>query len=162
MHWHSLCISWLGDAIWRHITESTVVQVMAYCLMVPNDYLNQCWFPISWVVCQLVKTDCCNFHCSRHFLYPLTIVKYPFFATKVTGIVDWTHSSCSLRPNPIVSQSSPLRMCPSSAPWCSPTASKEDQLRSNQGTVSSLVPWILCSRKELFCLVFDSFNQGSV
>ena len=32
---------WPGDAIWRHVTRSTLDQVMACCLTAPS--LNQCW-----------------------------------------------------------------------------------------------------------------------
>ena len=34
---------WPGDAIWRHRSVSTLVQVMACCLMAPSHYLNQYW-----------------------------------------------------------------------------------------------------------------------
>ena len=32
-----------SDAIWRHWSDSTLGQVMAWCLMAPSHYLNQCW-----------------------------------------------------------------------------------------------------------------------
>ena len=38
---------WPGDAIWRHVTRSTLVQIMACCLTAPSHYLNQCWLIIS-------------------------------------------------------------------------------------------------------------------
>ena len=38
-----------SDAIWCHRSGSTVAQVMAYCLIVPSCYLNQCWPIISEV-----------------------------------------------------------------------------------------------------------------
>ena len=34
---------WPSDSIWRHGSGSTLVQVMACCLMAPSHYLNQCW-----------------------------------------------------------------------------------------------------------------------
>ena len=34
---------WPSNAIWRHRSGSTLVQVMACCLMAPSHYLNQCW-----------------------------------------------------------------------------------------------------------------------
>ena len=34
---------WHTDAIWRHRSGSTLVQVMACCLMAPSHYLNWCW-----------------------------------------------------------------------------------------------------------------------
>ena len=40
---------WPGDTIWRHRSGSTLVQVMACCLMAPSHYLNQCWLIISEV-----------------------------------------------------------------------------------------------------------------
>ena len=38
---------WPSDNIWHHGAESTLVQVMACCLMAPSRYLNQCWPLIS-------------------------------------------------------------------------------------------------------------------
>ena len=38
------------DAIWRWRSRSTLVQVMACCLMAPSQYLNQCWLIISKVL----------------------------------------------------------------------------------------------------------------
>ena len=32
-----------GDTIWWQRSGSTLAQVMAYCLMTPSHYLNQCW-----------------------------------------------------------------------------------------------------------------------
>ena len=43
---------WPGDAIWRHRTWFTLSQVMAWCLMAPSHYLNQCWLIISEVLWQ--------------------------------------------------------------------------------------------------------------
>ena len=40
---------WPSDAIWRHISGSTLAQVMACCLTAPSHYLNQCWLIISEV-----------------------------------------------------------------------------------------------------------------
>ena len=40
----------LSDAIWRWRSWSTLVQVMACCLMAPRHYLNQCWLIISKVL----------------------------------------------------------------------------------------------------------------
>ena len=42
---HSEC-----DAKWQHRTGLTLVQVMAYSLMAPSHYLNQCWFIIKGVL----------------------------------------------------------------------------------------------------------------
>ena len=40
---------WPTYAIWRHKSGSTLVQVMACCLMAPSHYLNQRWLIISKV-----------------------------------------------------------------------------------------------------------------
>ena len=40
---------WPSDAIWRHRSRSTLVQVMACCRTAPSHYLNQCWLIISEV-----------------------------------------------------------------------------------------------------------------
>ena len=40
---------WLSDAIWWHWSESTLVQVMAWCHQAPSHYLNQCRLLISKV-----------------------------------------------------------------------------------------------------------------
>ena len=34
---------WPSDARWRHRSESTLVQVMAWCHQATSHYLNQCW-----------------------------------------------------------------------------------------------------------------------
>ena len=39
-----------SDAIWRHISGSTLAQIMACCLTAPIHYLNQCWLIISKVL----------------------------------------------------------------------------------------------------------------
>ena len=39
-----------SDAIWRWISWSTLVQVMACCLTAPSHYLNQCWLIINKVL----------------------------------------------------------------------------------------------------------------
>ena len=45
MHWYMILLNSLGisDAIWWQRSGSTLVQVMACCLMAPSHYLNQCW-----------------------------------------------------------------------------------------------------------------------
>ena len=40
---------WPSDAKWQQGSRSTLVQVMACCLMAPSHYLNQCWLIISKV-----------------------------------------------------------------------------------------------------------------
>ena len=39
-----------GDTVWQQIFVSTLAQVMAYCLIAPSHYLNQCWFITSDVL----------------------------------------------------------------------------------------------------------------
>ena len=38
---------WLSDTIWWQISESTLAQVLACCLMAPSHYLSQCWLIIN-------------------------------------------------------------------------------------------------------------------
>ena len=38
---------WPSDAICRQRTGSKLVEVMAWCLMAPSQYLNQCWLTLS-------------------------------------------------------------------------------------------------------------------
>ena len=49
-HGYLLNSLWPSDTIWRHRSGSPVAQVMAYCLMAPSHYLNQCWLAISEVL----------------------------------------------------------------------------------------------------------------
>ena len=39
-----------NDAIWRHRSQPTLAQVIAWCLMAASHYLNQCWLPIREVI----------------------------------------------------------------------------------------------------------------
>ena len=41
---------WPIDTIWWWITWSTLVQVMACCLMASSHYLNQCWLMVNEVL----------------------------------------------------------------------------------------------------------------
>ena len=47
--WHHFRFNslWPNDAIWRHRSGSTLVQVMACCLTASSHYLSQCWLIIS-------------------------------------------------------------------------------------------------------------------
>ena len=47
-----------SDALWWHRSGSTLVQVMACCLMAPSHCLNQCWLIISVI---LWYSPECNF-----------------------------------------------------------------------------------------------------
>ena len=42
LFWFDVNSLWPSDTIWHHGTWSTLVQVMACCLMAPSHYLNQC------------------------------------------------------------------------------------------------------------------------
>ena len=47
---------WPSDAICRHRSGSTLNQVMAFCLVAPSHYLNQCWHinnKIQWYPSQV-------------------------------------------------------------------------------------------------------------
>ena len=46
---------WPIDTTWHHRTWSTLVQVMACCLMAPSHYPNQCWFIISEILWYFLK-----------------------------------------------------------------------------------------------------------
>ena len=65
--WEAISSLWPSDAIWRQRTWSTLVQVMACCLMAPSHYLNQCWLIISEVPWHIPEG---NFRgkCWRHIL----------------------------------------------------------------------------------------------
>ena len=48
---------WPSDAIWWHRPWSTMAQVMAWCLMPPSHYLNQCLFIINDILWHSPKTN---------------------------------------------------------------------------------------------------------
>ena len=48
---------WPSDTIWHHKIQSTLVQFMAWCLMAPSHYLNQCWLIINEVLWHPPKGD---------------------------------------------------------------------------------------------------------
>ena len=41
---------WHSDAIWRHISGSTLAQIIVCCLTTPINYLYQCWLIIKVVM----------------------------------------------------------------------------------------------------------------
>ena len=41
---------WPSDTIWRHVSGSTLAQIMAWCLAAPNHYLNHCSLFINGVL----------------------------------------------------------------------------------------------------------------
>ena len=54
----------VNDTICHHKSESTLTQVLAYCLTAPSHYLNQCWLTINKVLWHLFQAT------SNVFLYP--------------------------------------------------------------------------------------------
>ena len=46
-----------NDATWRHGSTSTLIQVMACCLMAPSHYLNQCWLIFSKVQWHAIESN---------------------------------------------------------------------------------------------------------
>ena len=40
-----------SDAIWQVRSRSTMVQVLAWCLMAPSHYWDKCWLLISEMIC---------------------------------------------------------------------------------------------------------------
>ena len=48
--YHILNSVWPSDTIWWERSGSTLAQVIAWCLMAPSQYLNQCWVPITEVL----------------------------------------------------------------------------------------------------------------
>ena len=89
---------WLRDIIWWHGSWSTLVQVMACCLMAPSHYLNQCgsrWRNLWWIAkvqafttkwtqssefCHMVK-------CWTHVVYILKYFGAAFVAFCVATIL---------------------------------------------------------------------------
>ena len=55
LHVMSINSLWPRDAVWRHRSGSTLAQVMAWCLIAPSHYLNQCW-PVNPSVQQICPT----------------------------------------------------------------------------------------------------------
>ena len=49
---------WPSDAIWGHLSGSTLAQVMACCLTAPSHYLNQCWLIFSQVPWYPLEGNC--------------------------------------------------------------------------------------------------------
>ena len=58
-HWLKPYTEWslTNDAKWQHRSRSTLVQVMACCLMAPSHYMNQCWLIISEVLWHSLESN---------------------------------------------------------------------------------------------------------
>ena len=48
---------WPSNTIWWHRSGSTLTPVMAWCLMAPSHYLNQCWLIIKSVHVRTVSQE---------------------------------------------------------------------------------------------------------
>ena len=48
---------WPSDTMWRHISGSTLAQVMVCYLTAPSHYLNQCWLIISDIHLRAISQD---------------------------------------------------------------------------------------------------------
>ena len=48
---------WPSDAIWQQRPGPTLSQVMAWCLMAPSHYLNQCWPLITEVLWYTLESN---------------------------------------------------------------------------------------------------------
>ena len=48
---------WSADTIRWQRSRSTLVQVMACCLVAPSHYLNQCWLLVSDVLCHSPESN---------------------------------------------------------------------------------------------------------
>ena len=48
---------WTTVTKWRHRSQSTLAQVMAWCRQAPCHYLNQCWYFINEVQCHSSESD---------------------------------------------------------------------------------------------------------
>ena len=46
-----------SDALWWHRSGSTWAQIMAWCLVAPSHYLNQCWLLINEVLWHSPESD---------------------------------------------------------------------------------------------------------
>ena len=60
---------WPSDTIWCHATWSTLVKVMALCLMALSHYLNQCW-PIITFISEVLWHSALTCACNVQDIYP--------------------------------------------------------------------------------------------
>ena len=56
---------WPSDTIWWHWSESTLAQVMAFCLTAPSHYQNQC----SYIINEVIRHPHNSYFTSTHQLY---------------------------------------------------------------------------------------------
>ena len=66
---------WPSDAIWPHRSGSTLAQVMAWCLMAPSHYLNQCCL-ISMVMCHSSEDSFTISHQSLKSVWKLLVSNF--------------------------------------------------------------------------------------
>ena len=80
---------WPSDAIWWHISGSTVAQVIGRCLMAPSHYLNLCWLIIS------VAFTCGQSHrkCSRYVflvcVWKMSNLRLQSYLPGANGLTHW-------------------------------------------------------------------------
>ena len=80
---------WHNDAIWRHISASTFVKVMACCLTALSNHLNQCWLIVKRIVCHTHVGKCSWTEsldmCARQTLFKLL----PHFPGANNSMMKW-------------------------------------------------------------------------
>ena len=90
---------WPSDAIWRQWTGSTLVQVMAYCLMAPSHCPNQCWIIIKGVLWHRPES---NFSRSAYELNPWhAIASYTSKITTTSPRGQWLNLQVQLFPEEV-------------------------------------------------------------
>ena len=74
---------WPSDAIWLYGSVSTLAQIMVYCLMATNNYLNQCWL----IICEVLwYSPVSNFTaCAPDTILQNVSVNFIFIITAVSG-----------------------------------------------------------------------------
>ena len=52
-------VQWLqySDAIWWHISESTLAQIVACCLTETSHFLNQCWLGVNMTITNTLQLN---------------------------------------------------------------------------------------------------------
>ena len=65
---------WPTDAIWWHWSGSTLVYIMACCLMASTHYLNLCWL-MNWSGSTLVYVMACCLMAPTHYLNLCWLIK---------------------------------------------------------------------------------------
>ena len=77
---------WPSESIWRHRSRSTLVQVMAFCLMAPSHYLNQCWLIIRKVLLHSAEGNFTGNVPDSYHWYDFENDKFKFRAVSPRGL----------------------------------------------------------------------------